>query len=80
VSKTCRDHRAGDRVPDRVRAAAPGVWTAPQQPGTAARFVPGHSTGLLLNAVRFALWPGIGALLDVGVVVAVARTWPACVY
>lgn len=38
------------------------------------------STGLLLKAVWFDPWLGFGVLLDVGVVVAVACTWPASVY
>jgi len=109
----------------------PGVWTAPQQPGTPALFVPGYSwaltaahvspataramalalawytavayviagagvpagtgwwpaaavvaasTGLLLKAVWFDPWLSLGVLLDVGVLVAVACTWPASVY
>ncbi|MFF4505034.1 hypothetical protein [Streptomyces sp. NPDC001401] len=109
----------------------PGVWTAPQQPGKPALFVPGYSwaltaarvpqatagamalalawytavvyaiagvgvlagtgwwptaalvaasTGLLLKAVWFDPWLSVGLLLDVGVVVAVACTWPASVY
>ena len=109
----------------------PGVWTAPQQPGAQAPFVPGHSwaltaarvppatagalalalawytavvyaiagvgvlagtgwwptaalvaasSGLLLKAVWFDPWLALGVLLDVGVIVAVACTWPASVY
>ncbi|MEV6945160.1 hypothetical protein AB0N07_24775 [Streptomyces sp. NPDC051172] len=81
----------------------PGVWTAPQQPGTAAPFTPGHSwvpaavgvrpgagwwptaglvaasSGLVLKAVWFDPWLSVGVLLDVGVITAVASSWPASV-
>ncbi|GAA2473804.1 hypothetical protein [Streptomyces longisporus] len=109
----------------------PGVWTAPQQPGTTAPFTPGHSwvlaaagvrpapawaaalvlawytavvyavagaavlagagwwptaalvaasSGLVLKAVWFDPWLSVGVLLDVGVITAVACSWPASVY
>ncbi|MGQ4388670.1 hypothetical protein [Streptomyces sp. SAS_270] len=38
------------------------------------------STGLVLKAIWFDPWLSLGVLLDVGVVVAVACTWPASVY
>lgn len=38
------------------------------------------SAGLLLKVLWFDPWLGLGVLLDVGVVVAVACTWPASVY
>ncbi|MFF6783711.1 hypothetical protein [Streptomyces sp. NPDC012510] len=37
-------------------------------------------SGLVLKAVWFDPWLSIGVLLDVGVIVAVACTWPASVY
>ncbi|MDI5905215.1 hypothetical protein [Streptomyces sp. 12257] len=43
----------------------PGVWTAPRQPGRPSPFDP---------------WLGVGVLLDVGVIMAVACTWPASVH
>ena len=40
----------------------------------------GAASGLVLKAVWFDPWLSIGVLVDVGVIVAVAGTWPACVY
>ncbi|MFJ2237982.1 hypothetical protein [Streptomyces sp. NPDC087859] len=42
--------------------------------------VVGAATGLVLKAIWFDPWLSVGALLDVGVVVAVASTWPASAY
>ncbi|MDF3145599.1 hypothetical protein, partial [Streptomyces sp. T21Q-yed] len=36
--------------------------------------------GLALKAIWFDPWLSVGVLLDVGVIVAVACTWPASVY
>jgi hypothetical protein len=36
--------------------------------------------GLLLKAIWFDPWLSVGVLLDVGVIMAVACTWPASVY
>ncbi|MEI5098443.1 hypothetical protein RB200_06915 [Streptomyces sp. PmtG] len=40
----------------------------------------GASSGLVLKAVWFDPWLSVGVLLDVGVLVAVAGTWPAAAY
>lgn len=40
----------------------------------------GAASGLALKAIWFDPWLGVGVLLDVGVIVAVACTWPASVY
>ncbi|MFI6645967.1 hypothetical protein [Streptomyces sp. NPDC050504] len=52
--------------------ASSGWWT------TAA--LVGAAFGLVLKAVWFDPWLSFGVLLDVGVIVAVASTWPASVY
>ena len=38
------------------------------------------SSGLVLKAVWFDPWLSVGVLLDVGVITAVACSWPASVY
>ncbi|MDN3029220.1 hypothetical protein [Streptomyces sp. S.PB5] len=38
------------------------------------------ASGLVLKALWFDPWLGIGVLLDVSVIVAVSSTWPASVY
>ncbi|MEU2287726.1 hypothetical protein ABZ614_38465 [Streptomyces sp. NPDC013178] len=38
------------------------------------------ASGLVLKAVWFDPWLSVGVLLDVGVIVAVACTWPASLY
>ena len=38
------------------------------------------ASGLALKAIWFDPWLSVGVLLDVGVIVAVACTWPASVY
>ncbi|WP_192583132.1 hypothetical protein [Streptomyces albicerus] len=53
-------------------AAGSGWW-----PATA---VVAASMGLALKAIWFDPWLSLGVLLDVGVIVAVAGTWPASLY
>lgn len=40
----------------------------------------GASSGLVLKAVWFDPWLSVGVLLDLGVIAAVAGTWPASLY